>query len=61
MRHASQTIERQVIKLTWCKAKDYIAWSSRRTDRTCRLQTEAEWEYAARGVAVASVAGNGLK
>jgi formylglycine-generating enzyme required for sulfatase activity len=39
-----------VINVTWDQAKAYAAWLSRMTGKDYRLLTEAEWEYAARGV-----------
>jgi len=41
---------RPVINVTWDQAQSYVAWLSRMTGKPYRLLTEAEWEYAARGV-----------
>jgi formylglycine-generating enzyme required for sulfatase activity len=38
-----------VTNVSWDDAKAYIAWLSRKTRKTYRLLSEAEWEYAARG------------
>jgi formylglycine-generating enzyme required for sulfatase activity len=36
-----------VIEVSWHDAQDYVAWLSRRTGKSYRLLSEAEWEYAA--------------
>jgi formylglycine-generating enzyme required for sulfatase activity len=42
---------RPVINVDWRDAQDYVAWLNRMTDTdSYRLLSEAEWEYAARGV-----------
>ena len=37
-----------VINVTWDHAKRYVAWLSKVTEKSYRLLSEAEWEYAAR-------------
>jgi formylglycine-generating enzyme required for sulfatase activity len=41
---------RPLINVSWAQARLYVAWLSRMTRKPYRLLTEAEWEYAARGV-----------
>ena len=40
--------KRPVIHMSWVTAKAYVNWLSRKTGKTYRLLSEAEWEYAAR-------------
>jgi len=37
-----------VINVSWMDAREYVDWLSRKTGKTYRLLSEAEWEYAAR-------------
>jgi formylglycine-generating enzyme required for sulfatase activity len=41
-----------VVCITWGDAKAYVEWLSRKTGKTYRFLSEAEWEYAARAGSV---------
>jgi formylglycine-generating enzyme required for sulfatase activity len=43
-----QTDSHPVVCVSWGDAKSYIEWLSEKTGRQYRLQSESEWEYAAR-------------
>ena len=42
--------KKPVINVSWEEAQKYVAWLSRMTGKPYRLLSEAEWEYAARGI-----------
>ena len=46
--------KRPVINVSWNDAKQFVGWLAKKTGKPYRLLTEAEWEYAARGVTKAS-------
>ncbi len=43
-----QAKDHPVVCVTWNDAKAYVAWLSKKTKRTYRLLSDAEWEYVAR-------------
>ena len=45
---------RPVVNISWNDATEFVGWLARTTGKPYRLPTEAEWEYAARGVTSAT-------
>jgi formylglycine-generating enzyme required for sulfatase activity len=43
-----QTDEHPVVNVSWNDAVAFCKWLSKKENKTCRLPTEAEWEYACR-------------
>jgi formylglycine-generating enzyme required for sulfatase activity len=43
-----QTDEHPVMNVSWNDAVAFCAWLSKKAGKTCRLPSEAEWEYACR-------------
>ena len=50
---------RPAINVDWDDAQEYVKWLSRRTRKSYRLLSEAEWEYAAQGGAGSQAFGKG--
>lgn len=50
----TQTDDDPVVCVSWDDAEAYVGWLSRKSGRSYRLPSEAEWEYAARAGSVTS-------
>ena len=44
----AQSDNHPVLNVSWNDAMEFCRWLSREEGKTCRLPTEAEWEYACR-------------